>query len=171
MKIATSVAEPRARRTALIGGSATTADWPWTVQDRARICCSSAVRRRRSSSAGWGAASGLSSWFVTQRSWVSSSAVTSSSGGRSGTTRPEMARARSSQASTDVGRSAAISSATTAAARLTPCTVLEVCRSRLPNWAWYLVRSANPARAWRSPDDPVAAGEGQPGPDQAAEEP
>ena len=78
--------------------------------------------------------------------------MTSSSGGCSGVTRLEMARARSSQVSTEVGRSAAISSVIAAAARLTPRTALEVCRSRLPNWAWYLASSSIPVRAWRSPD-------------------
>ena len=106
-----------------------------TVHERARICSSSWPAAAQLARAG-PAASSLSSWPAVQRSWVSRSAVTSSVGGCSGVSRPEIARARSSQVSTDSGRSAAISAATAAAARLDPVLALEVCRSTLPNRAW-----------------------------------
>ena len=63
------------------------------------------------------------------------------------TTRPDTARARSTQASTAAGRPAAISAWIAAAAEAWPRTALEVCRSRLPNWVWYSVRSHSPIRA------------------------
>ena len=98
-------------------------------------------------------ASSRSSWLAVQRSWVSSSAVIWVvrwlQRRPPGRTPRGPAPPRPAPPS---GRPAAISAWIAAAARRLARTALEVCRSRLPNWVWYSVRSHSPIRACRRPD-------------------
>ena len=110
---------------------------PDSVQLRAAMCASSSRRRRNSGSE---AARSCSTGYRASTVWRSSascSATAGSSGGRTGGSRLDTARARSAAANTPAGLPDSSARETPSSASRRPCTADAVRRSTLPNRAWY----------------------------------